>query len=319
MTPYPSSTGPILFIIADGATALDTAGPMEVFETANAICHMRDMPMPYTMVVASARGNAIRTRTGLEILTRPLSDYEGVAVDTIIIGGRGTNIEDEDYVIRWLQKNVPSARRICSVCVGSFVLAKAGLLDSKTATTHWASVERFTTEFPSIDVKTDKVFVRDGIIWTSAGVLTGVDLALQLVEDDLGRDVSMRIAKVLVSYIRRSAENAQFSEILNIQSSSDADFSSLLHWISQNLNKDLSIPTIAARVGMTPRTFARKFKKSTGATPGDAITRIRTDAARQIISGKQRSMKDVAAIVGFRAEVTLRRALRKYNACTIKD
>lgn len=309
-TPHPCRN--ILLIVGEGGIALDISGPMEVFAIANGHCQLHNMPAPYKLIVASAQGGVIHTRTGLEIMTQALSSIHGEDVDTIIIAGRGADHETENRVIAWLQENWFHAQRICSICVGAFVLARAGILDGKAATTHWIALPEFASAFPQTKVQTDRVFVQDGNIWTSAGVLTGVDLALQLIENDLGRELSMRIAKILVSFIRRSADHAQHSDMLNMQSRADADFSALLRWVSENMRKNLRVDTLAAQANMSPRTFARRFKAATDMSPGEAIARIRTDAARQLLTDKQHAMKEVAALVGFQAEITLRRALRKY-------
>lgn len=301
----------LIFVLFDGCLLLDFAGPLQVFELA---CETaRDGEQPYAWQVASRAGGAVRTSSGMEVMTTALADCDAGDVDTLIVGGGpGVHRAAEDAALTaWFRATAPSVRRVCSVCTGAFVLAAAGLLQGRRAVTHWGSCGLLSERYPDVVVSTDPVFVRDGEVWTSAGVTAGIDLALALVESDLGHREAMRVARRMVVFLKRPGGQAQFSVPLNLQSGEDDAFESLSAWIQDNLRGDLKVEALAERVGMSPRTFARVFRQKTGRTPGKVVEAFRLEAARRALEETAAGMKEIAARAGFQDEEQMRRAFRR--------
>ena len=193
-----------------------------------------------------------------------------------------------------------------SVCTGAFLLAAAGLLDERRAVTHWTRCAELATRFPSVHVEPDPIFIRDGDVWTSAGVTAGIDLSLALVEDDLGRALALDVARQLVVFLKRPGGQAQFSAALSLQKSGER-FGELHAWIAENLAADLSVGVLAARVGMSERSFVRHYRAQTGTTPARSIEHMRLEAARRLLGDTALPVKRVAARCGFGTEETMRR------------
>jgi len=299
----------ILFILFEDALLLDFAGPLQAFEIA---CETAGSSSPYVWEICSVNGGPVRTSAGLELLTRPLPvDLEGI--DTLVIGG-GPGVHRaaaDPGLIAFLRSVAPNVRRVCSVCTGAFVLAAAGLLAGRRATTHWGSCDLLRTRYPDISVEVDPVFVHDRGIWTSAGVTAGIDLALTLVEDDLGHREAMRVARRLVVFLKRPGGQAQFSTPLSVQSSDHPAFEEITAWIQDNLGEDLRVERLAEQAKMSPRTFARMFQKRTGQSPGKTVEEFRVEAARRALEESEASIKEIAARAGFQSEEHMRRAFRR--------
>jgi transcriptional regulator GlxA family with amidase domain len=253
------------------------------------------------------------TGTGLAIVTVPLAALDGVAIDTLIAPGGSTNdtAPASPALIAWLAARAPGARRVCSVCTGAFLLAAAGLLEGKRATTHWDYTARLAARFPTVRVECDPIFVRDGTTWTSAGVTAGIDLALALVEEDLGHAVAIAAARDLVMYMKRPGGQSQFSAPLAAQTGADGRFGELHAWMAANLKEDLRVESLAARAGMSPRTFARAYAARTGRTPARTVELMRLEAARRALEETDRPLKRVAVEVGYGEEQTLRRVFQR--------
>ena len=301
----------LLFVLFDGCLLLDFAGPLQVFEVA---CETaEDGQAPYHWQICSLKGGPIRTSAGLEVTTTALADRDPAPIDTLVIGG-GPGVHraaaDPDLV-DWLRHNAPEVRRVCSVCTGTFVLAAAGLLQGRRAVTHWGSCALLSERYPDIAVSVDPVFVHDRGIWTSAGVTAGIDLALALLENDLGHREAMRVARRLVVFLKRPGGQAQFSAPLALQSSDDTAFEGISAWIQDNLRGDLRVECLAEKAGMSPRTFARVFRERTGKTPAKVVEEFRIEAARRALEDIAISMKEVAARSGFQDEERMRRAFRR--------
>lgn len=302
-------TGPrrIVFLAFEDAVLLDISGPMEAFSVAGALGPF------YECIVASMQGGLVRCKSGLQIATVPIATLHGRAIDTILVPGGGTAGPQGTPAdaVEWLRANADRCRRVCSVCAGAFALAEAGLLEGRSVTTHWRSFDTFERLHPQADLQRGPIFLRDGKIWTAAGVTAGIDLALALIEDDLGHNAAMTIARMLVVFLKRPGGQAQFSGPLAAQSSADPAFSNLLAWIAQNLQADLSVEALAERVGMTPRTFARTFHGKVGQTPGKLIETLRVEAARRLLEQGGVAVKAVARTAGFGDEQKLRRAFQR--------
>ncbi len=286
---------------------LDVAGPLQVFATANDAAAARGLPQPYAVNVVSGPGRLVRTSSGLSLASEKLPS--GRAPHTLIVaGGPGVEAALADAALRdWVRRRATRAVRVCSVCTGAFLLATTGLLSGRRATTHWSFCDELERRFPQIEVDTNPIFVRDGKFWTSAGVTAGIDLALALVEDDLGRDIALAVARYLVVFLKRPGGQAQYSALLSLQSA-DERFAALHEWIGRNLSSDLSLGTLAGRAGMSERSLIRHYTKATGLTPARAVEKLRVEAACSLMTGSRLPMKRVAQRCGFGSEETMRRS-----------
>ena len=281
---------------------LDAAGPITVFEAAG-----RDAAPPaYRLRVMARAAGPVVSSCGVPLVAEPLIDG---ALDTLIVaGGWGTrNTSACAQTLDYVRAAAARARRTASVCSGAFILAAAGLLDGRRATTHWARAAEFARAYPQVRVEPDRIFVRDGTTWTSAGITAGIDLALALVAEDLGEAVAKRAAQQLVVYHRRPGGQSQFSALLEADRP-DSRFSPLLAWARERLNERLSVERLAERAAMSPRHFARAFAADTGITPAKAIERLRLEAARDEIESGAAPIERVAAHTGFGDPERMRRA-----------
>ena len=230
-------------------------------------------------------------------------------VDTLVIaGGQGVRLAaDDPALVDWLRGRAERARRVASVCTGAFLLGAAGLLDERRAVTHWEYCSELQRRYPRARVDPDPIFIEDRGIWTSAGVTAGIDLALALVEEDHGRALALAVARHLVVFLKRPGGQAQFSETLALQSADDR-FAPLHAWIAGRLEAPLTLTLLAAQVGMSERSFARRYREATGLTPGRAVERLRVEAARRLLTESSLPFKRIAARCGFGTEETMRRS-----------
>ncbi len=294
---------------------LDVTGPLQVFAFANELTGAGE-PLPYVMQVVGPGENGLAASAGLGLATMPLPPANA-KIDTLIVaGGKGVHEAAADpALVGWVQARAGRARRTASVCTGAFLLAATGLLDGRRAATHWSVCDELAARYPAVRVEADPIFIRDGSIWTSAGVTAGIDLALALVEDDLGRSAALAVARQLVVFLKRPGGQSQFSAALSLQSSGDR-FEALHHWISEHLAKDMSLPVLASQAGMSERSFSRRYTEATGLTPARAVERLRVEAARRLLSESRLPVKSVAVRCGFGSEETMRRSFLKLIAVT---
>lgn len=308
------SPGPVTVVLLayEGMNLLDLAGPLQAFTTAN-----RSVPAGatsrYAPVIASEHGGQVVTGSGLPVVTDSIASLKGEAIDTLIAPG---GCSGEDYVVapglrEFVAMRAGSVRRLCSICTGAFLLAAAGQLESRRVATHWAWLEKLKTLHPSLDVDPDSIFVRDGKLWTSAGVSSGIDLALALIEEDFGPRVAIDAARQMVVFMKRSGGQSQFSVPLVMQSR-DPAFVELHAWMAQNLTADLSVVRLAERAGMAPRTFARTYTTKVGRTPAKTVELMRLEAARGALELTDLPLKSVAANSGYGDEQTMRRAFQRH-------
>jgi transcriptional regulator GlxA family with amidase domain len=293
---------------------LDVAGPLQVFASANELARLAGDPRPYELAMVAERA-LVTASGGLGLAAQKLSK-SSVPLDTLIVaGGFGVHSACEnDALIRWITARAVAARRIASVCTGAFLLATAGLLDGRRAVTHWRRCAEFARRFPAVHLEPNPIFVRDGNIWTSAGITAGIDLALALVEADLGRPVALAVARQLVVFLKRPGGQAQFSATLALQHG-DARFERLHAWIADNLRGDLSVASLADAASMSERSFVRHYRRATSMTPARAIERIRVEAARHVLE-QGLPVKRVAARCGFGSEETMRRSFLRLLGAT---
>lgn len=296
---------------------LDVSGPLQVFASANDFRTQTGEAAPYevTVVAASPR---IRTSAGLALEAAALPAH-GPGIDTLIVpGGWGVNAACEDPgLIDWVTGRSRDATRTASVCSGAMLLATAGLLDGRRAVTHWGRCAEFARRFPAVRLEPDPIFIRDGNVWTSAGVTAGIDLALSFVEADLGRRVALAVARELVVFLKRPGGQAQFSQTLKLQLG-DERFDRLHGWIQDNMDGDLSLPNLAERANMSPRSFSRHYREATGRTPARAVEEIRIEAARRMLE-RGEAVNQTARRCGFGSEETMRRGFLRVLGTNPRD
>ncbi|QND64328.1 GlxA family transcriptional regulator [Mesorhizobium loti] len=296
---------------------LDVSGPLQVFASANDFRTQAGEPAPYEVAVVAASPR-IRTSAGL-VLEAAALPMHGLEIDTLIVpGGWGVNAACEDpELLQWVIGRSHDATRTASVCSGAMLLATAGLLDGRRAVTHWGRCAEFARRFPAVRLEPDPIFIRDGNVWTSAGVTAGIDLALSFVEADLGRRVALAVARELVVFLKRPGGQAQFSQTLKLQQG-DERFDRLHGWIQDNLDGDLSLPNLAERANMSPRSFSRHYREATGRTPARAIEEIRIEAARRMLERGQ-AVNQTARRCGFGSEETMRRGFLRVLGTNPRD
>ncbi len=295
---------------------LDICGPLQVFATANELTRKQGRATPYLLNVIAAEPTSVLSSAGLGLLTSPLPPASERSDTLIIAGGRGVDAAAENAdLLRWLRAHTSTARRVASVCTGAFLLAASGLLDGRRVVTHWTRCEELARRYPALHVEADPIFINDGAVWTSAGVSAGIDLALALVEDDLGHELALAVARHLVVFLKRPGGQAQFSATLALQKNAGR-FADLHAWIAEHLDADLSVAILAERVGMSERSFVRHYRSETGSTPARAIEQLRVEAARRLLSDTALPIKRVASRCGFGTEETLRRSLLRAIAVT---
>ena len=298
---------------------LDIAGPLQVFASANDLTAESGGTPPYAPRVVAPGGRGVMASAGLGLAAAPLPPIDA-ALDTLMIaGGQGVQEAAADPVlVDWVRGRAVRARRVASVCTGAFLLAASGVLDGRRAATHWSFCAELASSFPAVRVEPDPIFVRDGSVWSSAGVTAGIDLALALVEEDLGRTVALAVARYLVVFLKRPGGQAQFSAALALQAAEDK-FGALHDWIHGHLADDISLPVLARQAGMSERSFSRHYAEATGLTPGRAVERLRVEAARCLLSESRLPVKRVSQRCGFGSEETMRRSFLRLLAATPQD
>jgi transcriptional regulator GlxA family with amidase domain len=298
----------VLIVVFNGVQSLDVTGPLEVFAGANSYLADRDERDPaYRIALTGPGREPVRTSSGLTLV--PDTDLRAAAAPhTLLVpGGEGSRSGHEE-IEAWLRRHGAAAERITSVCTGAFLLARAGLLAGRRATTHWAYADALARQFPEIIVDPEPIFLRDGRVVTSAGVTAGIDLALTLVEEDAGRPAALAVARHLVVFLRRPGGQAQFSAQLRAQLAQRQPLREVQHWISERPAADLSVDRLAARAGLSPRQFARSFTAETGVTPGRYVDRVRLEAARRELEDTGHGLEQVARSCGYGTPEAMRRA-----------
>lgn len=291
----------ICFLIYPEFQILDVTGPIAAFEIANAL-----RPGAYALRLIAAADGDVPSSSGIAMRAHGLP--KPASIDTLLIsGGNGSRTASScDKTRKFIQACTVRTRRITSVCSGAYLLAASGALDGKRATTHWSRTKDLQARYPNVKVDADRIFIKEGAVWTSAGVTAGIDLALALIAEDLGEQISRQTAQYMVVYHRRPGGQSQFSALLDLEPTSDK-FSALLEHMRMNLRKPLSVADLAARMNMSPRHFAREFRAATGVTPAKAVERMRAEAARAALESGRRSVQEIARSCGFGASERMRR------------
>jgi transcriptional regulator GlxA family with amidase domain len=291
---------------------LDVTGPLEVFSNAPG----------YDIQLANPGfERTLKTNRGVMLAdATPIADVQG-PIDTLVIAG-GPGAENGSYdpnFIAWIAKAGSHARRVASICTGAFPLAEAGLLNGKQAVTHWTFCDRLAREYPKVAVRPEPIFLRDGSIYTSAGITAGIDLSLTLVEEDHGHETALRIARFLVMFLVRPGGQAQYSHMLSHQAVTSQPLRELQVWMLQHLREPLTVELLAERIGMSARHFTRVCLRETGMNPGQFVDRMRVEAAQQIIDSSSRGLKEIADSCGFQSADAMRRTFLRVLGVTAAE
>jgi len=298
----------VLIVLFEGVQSLDVTGPLEVFAGAGA----------YRVRTAAPGGGTVRSSSGLRIL--PDEDlHHAEAPHTLLVPGGAGTMAPDPVLVRRIAELAAGAQRVVSVCTGAFLLAEAGLLAGRRATTHWAYCDTLARRFPDVRVDPEPIYVRDGSVASSAGVTAGIDLALALVEEDLGRPAALTIARHLVMFLRRPGGQAQFSTQLAAQLAVRQPLREVQHWIAEHPDADLSVEALARRATLSPRQFARAFAAETGTTPGRYVDGIRLEAARRRLEDTDDGIEQVARSCGYGTAEAMRRAFTRALAVSPLD
>lgn len=310
----------IEILVFPDAQVLDVTGPAQVFASANEMARRSAHPekRPLYDIALVAEMAEVTCNSGIALRCAPLSEDRPAPDTAIAVGGSGVNVAcSRPVLIDWVRNRAIHARRMASVCSGAFLLAEAGLLDGRRAVTHWHRYDEFAGRFPQVRLERDPIFLRDGKIWTSAGVTAGIDLALAMVEEDHGRALALAVARELVVFLKRPGGQSQFSAPLRLQTADDR-FADLHAWISANLTRSLTLHTLADRAGMSLRSFARHYRQRTGHTPADAVEIIRLEQAQGLLETGS-SVEAAARKCGFGSPETMRRVFLRRLGVGPKD
>ncbi|MFI7578729.1 GlxA family transcriptional regulator [Micromonospora sp. NPDC049497] len=312
---WPTSPKTVVVPIYDGVDLLDVAGPVEVFTVADRLTGGGR----YEVLLAAAVPGRVNTLNRVQLVAdRSLTELPSV-IDTLLVPGgaeitaRRVEPVVDSAVVAAVRTLARRARRVASVCTGAHVLAAAGVLDGRRATTHWATAATLRTDHPAVAVDADPVFVRDGKVWTSAGLSSGIDLALALVADDCGDDVARAVARWLVVYLRRPGGQAQYSAALARDATTPGPVHGLQRWIVEHLDEDLSVPALAARLSMSVRHFSRVFAREAGCTPAEYVAALRLEAARRHLEQGGQPLHVIARVCGYGSVDSLQRAFRAHG------
>jgi transcriptional regulator GlxA family with amidase domain len=286
---------------------LDVVGAWDVFATANSVVARAAYELQ--LVTAGPRRTIVGDTRLRLVADRCYKEVKG-RIDTLLVpGGTGPRLTRDRTVLGWLRSAALRARRVASVCTGAYLLAAAGVLDGREATTHWRFIDDFAAKYPRVVTRPDRIYVRDGRVYTSAGVTAGIDLALALVEDDLGSAIALRVAQALVVFLRRPGGQRQFSAVEPSPSSSGHErIRELQVWMTEHLDQDLSIEALASRAAMSARNFARVFAREVGITPAHYVGQLRVEGARRELELGQNSLEKIAELCGFHSGEVMRRA-----------
>lgn len=304
----------VVLVVYPGHQVLDVAGPHEVFAGANTLLSGAADQGPYHLVVASVGGGSVASESGMAVGdTVALATIDPAHVDTLVVAG-GTGVHracDDPALVDWIRTTAPACRRVTSVCSGTFLLGAADLLGGRRVTTHWARAHRLAASHPDVVVDPDPIHIRDGNIWTSAGVTAGIDMALALVEEDHGADLAQTVAQWLVMFLRRPGGQGQFAAPVWSGAASHDGIRAAVDLIHLDPGADLGIPALAAAAAMSTRNFTRVFTRELGSPPGRYVEQVRVAAARRLLESSDDTTDVIADRCGFGTAETMRRAFRR--------
>ncbi|MEU3460798.1 DJ-1/PfpI family protein [Streptomyces sp. NPDC006733] len=298
-----------------GVELLDVTGPAEVFSVATRVAGPHRAG--YAVRIATPDGGPVATSSGVRLMADLTFDAVGDQADTLLMAGAISLVDDrvepviDREVTAWLRTAAPRAGRVGSICAGAHLLAAAGLLDGRPATTHWLTAAQLAAEHPQVAVDPDPIFIRSGNVWTCAGVTSGLDMALAMVAEDHGQPLALATARMMVMYVKRCGGQSQFSVPLSVQATAGDRIDDLRVWIAEHLTDDLSAETLAARLHLSVRHFSRLFRRRTDTTPAAYVESARLEAARRLLEESDRSLPDIAAASGLGSVETLHRAFQR--------
>lgn len=314
----------IVILAPPRTSILDVAGPVEVFSKAEDYLrnYLGRKEVSYIVHVLSTENTkVVETASCLPIVTEGGIKTVNYPVDTVLVSGipnAPVNMVSKE-ILNWLKQHSLTTRRVGSICAGAFVLAEAGILDGRKATTHWRVCDKLARLYPKVSVEPDPIFVKDGNIYTSAGISTGMDLCLAMVEEDYGREIALAVARQLVLYLKRPGNQSQFSAILDHQKVDHQPIRELQDWIIDHLNEDLTVEMLADRAMMSPRNFARVFLRETGITPAKYIEKLRLETARRRLEETQLTLEEISSECGVGNADALRRLFLRHMRTTPTD
>jgi len=311
--PNPAVQTPVRILVFPAFLLLDATGPAQVFSTANDDCRDAGRPPAYGVELVSLHGGPVASCSGVAVMTAPLPPPAALQGATLIVsGGRGVRAAlAEPALLDWVAQAARVAQRCASVCTGAFLLAEAGLLAGRRAVTHWQDVASLRRAYPAVQVQDDAIYIKDGTVYTSAGITAGIDLCLSLVEEDLGRVAAISAAKRLVVYHKRSGGQRQFSAELLAQSSGDGLAQRLTQWLQPRTAEEIDVDRMAEAMALSARSLHRRLREETGASPAQLLARVRMETACRLLESAGCSVKQVARQSGFGTEYNLRRAFAK--------
>jgi transcriptional regulator GlxA family with amidase domain len=304
----------IAMLAFDGSEVLDICGPLDAFYYADR--WLRELgrvsePVYPARILGPASGPIV-TSSGMRIMVDQAFCDVDVEIDTLLVaGGEIDAARSDPALLAWLKQTAGSARRTASICTGAFLLAASGVLDGRRATTHWYYCNRLAKDFPTIQMEPDRIFVRDGAVYTTGGITSGIDLALAMIEEDWGTEIALLVARTLVVFLKRPGGQSQFSTFLLNPAKTRRDFQELQSWIISNPGADLSLEKLAARMAMSPRNFARVFEREVGMTPGKYVELVRLEAARCQLEQTNLLVDEIATECGFGNPERLRRTFQR--------
>jgi transcriptional regulator GlxA family with amidase domain len=305
---------PVWILVFPDFLLLDATGPAQVFSSSNDDSRDAGRAPPYGVQLVSLHGGAVRSCSGIEVLTAPLPGAAALRGGTVIVaGGRGvTAALAEPALLAWVAASHGTARRCASVCTGAFLLAEAGLLDRRRAVTHWQDSAKLQRDYPAVQVQDDAIHIKDGSVYTSAGITAGIDLCLSLVEEDMGRTAALSVAKRLVVHHKRAGGQRQFSSELLAQASAGGLAEQLLPWLRARIGEEIDVDRMSGALALSARTLHRRLRQEAGLSPAQLLARVRMETACQLLESATCSVKQVARISGFGTEYNLRRAFAKH-------
>lgn len=314
----------IVLIAPPNTSILDIAGPLEVFSKANDYIHdyIPNIEKPYALhVITTQTSKIVNTSSGLPIISEGTLKSINYEVDTVLVAGNHNAPKNRIYqeTLNWLSEQSTTIRRVGSICAGAFILAEAGILNDKRATTHWRVCDKLAKCYPNVKVESDPIFVKDGNVYTSAGISTGMDLSLALVEEDYGRDLALAVARQLVLFLKRPGNQSQFSIMLTHQTVDHQPIREIQRWVIDHLEEDLTVEILAEKVSMSPRNFARVFLRETGITPAKYIEKLRLETARRRLEETKLTLDEISNECGVGNADALRRLFLRHMKTTPSD
>jgi transcriptional regulator GlxA family with amidase domain len=303
----------VVIVVFDGFQPLDAVGPFEVFSGANRAARALGRAGGYQVTLASVDGQPVRSESGLGLCTEPLAEASG-RIDTLVLsGGGGTRTARHDpELIGWIGEAAARSRRVATVCTGAFLAAEAGCLAGRRVTTHWAAADELRADYPSLIVEADAIYLQDGKYWTSAGVTAGIDLALALVQQDLGTEVAQSVARHLVMFLHRPGGQTQFASPVWVPRAERSAVRAVQTLVEAAPGGDHRLPALAAAAAMSVRHFARVFTAEVGETPGRFVERVRLEVARHDLESTGDTLDVIAGRCGFGTAETLRRVFARH-------